>query len=151
MAALGSWLNGLEKKEGTASWSFPTFCHISFNFMSHEKWWNFSLWRKGSTPVDTWPLLVWLDKLGPNGKELQLFSCGWNLAGQFTWSPAAGIYVWAGLIQLDFVVKLPWAWLSLQNELFCHGWYSWAFIKRCISWGMNNYISHEWGILVYVK
>ena len=50
MAALGSWPDGLEKKEGTAGWSFPAFCHVTFSFMSLEKWWNFILWRKGLTP-----------------------------------------------------------------------------------------------------
>ena len=45
------WMGwSLEKKKGTAGWSFLAFCHITFNFMSHEKWWNFSLWRKGLTP-----------------------------------------------------------------------------------------------------
>ena len=34
---------------------------------------------------------------------------------------AAGFCVWAGLVQLGFVIKLSWAWLSLQNEEFCHG------------------------------
>ena len=40
----------------------------------------------------------------------------------------AGFCVWAGLVQLGFVIKLSWAWLSLQNEEFCHGRYSWDFV-----------------------
>ena len=50
MAAPSFWLDELEKKEGTAGWSFPAFCHVTFSFMSLEKWWNFILWRKGLTP-----------------------------------------------------------------------------------------------------
>ena len=50
MATLGSWPDGLEKKEGIAGWNFPAFCHVTFSFMSYEKWWNFNLWRKGLTP-----------------------------------------------------------------------------------------------------
>ena len=116
--------------------------------------------------MDTCPLLVWLDKLGPDRKGLQLVSCYWNLAGQFTCRPTTGICVWAGLIQSGFVVKLPWAWLFLQNEEFCHGWYSWAFVvswlwknrhsphtfcERNIFWEMSN-LYFPWARdLVYVK
>ena len=65
----------------------------------------------------------------------------WNLAGQLTWASTAGICVWAGLAQLGFVVELLWAWLSLQNEEFCYGWYTWAFV---VSWlWKNKHRSHK--------
>ena len=91
---------------------------------------EFRLVKEGFYPWGT-HVLFWpnLDKLGLDGKGLQLFNCCWNLAGQLTWPSAVGIHVWDGPTQLGFVVELLRAWLSLQNEKFCHGWYSWAFIN----------------------
>ena len=43
------WL-GWRRKKWQLAEAFPAFCHITFCFMSLEKWWDFSLWRKDSSP-----------------------------------------------------------------------------------------------------
>ena len=109
--------------------------------MSHEKWWNFSLWMKGLTPDGHVSSSDLIGQIGTWWQWAPAIKLCWNLAGQLTWAPAAEICVWAGLAQLDFVVELLWAWLSLQNEEFWHGWYTWAFV---VSWlWKNKHSSHK--------
>ena len=43
------WL-GWRRKKWQLAEAFPAFCHINFSFMSLEKWWDFNLWRKDSSP-----------------------------------------------------------------------------------------------------
>ena len=53
------WL-GWRRKKWQLAEAFPTFCHINFSFMSLEKWWDFNLWRKDSSP--SWHVSVfWYD------------------------------------------------------------------------------------------
>ena len=42
------WL-GWRRKKWQLAEAFPAFYHINFSFMSLEKWWDFSLWRKDSS------------------------------------------------------------------------------------------------------
>ena len=149
MATIGFWLNGLEKKEVTAGWSFPAFCYIPFSFMSNEKWWDFSLWRKDSTleghvsssdligQVRTWwegaPTIQLLLKFGWSA---HVTSNCWDLC--VGWAGSAGLCSWA---PLSLVITTKWRvlpWVILMSF--------YKSCKRGISWGMNNYISHEGGI-----
>ena len=133
MASLDFWSAGLKKKERTVGWNFPTFCHIPLSIMSHEKWWDFSLWMKDSTPkghVSSSDLIEQVGTLWERAPAVQLLL-------KFSWSAHVissyrDLCVgWAGLARL-----CSWAaWLSLQNEEFCHGWYSWAFV---VSWLWKN-------------
>jgi len=74
-----------------------------------------NLGRKGLTPTKHMSLF-WFDWTSWNwwwwAPAVRL--C-WDLTGQLTWASAAGICIWVGLAQLDFVVELIWAWSSLQK------------------------------------
>ena len=117
------------RKKGQLAEALLAFCHVAFNFMSHEKWYNFSLWRTGLTPNGHVSSSDLIGQVGTWWEWAPAVKLCWNLVGQLTWASAARICVWAGLAQLGFVVELLWACLSLQNEEFCHRWYTWAFIN----------------------
>ena len=109
------WMGGEERSDNWLK-LFSFLSHPSQLYVTWEMM-GFQLVEKGFIPWWTRVyFLIWLDKLGPDGKGLQLFNCCWNLANQFTCFPIAEICVWASLTQLGFSNKLAWVGLTLQDE-----------------------------------
>ena len=147
MVALDFWLVGLEKKEVTAGWSFPSF--LSHQLQLYVTWF-----------IPWWTrviFLIWLDKLWLDGRGLQLFQLllgfGWP-AHMFSicwdlcvgWLDLAGLCRQAclGLVNLTKWVVFPWVMHMGFHK-------SYKRDKRDISWGMNNYIFPWVGDLASVK
>ena len=137
MVALDFWLVGLEKKEVTAGWSFPSF--LSHQLQLYVTWF-----------IPWWTrviFLIWLDKLWLDGRGLQLFQLllgfGWPAHVLSTcwdlcvgWPNLARLCRQAclGLVNLTKWVVLPWV-MHMGFHKSC---------KRDISWIII--FSHEWGI-----
>ena len=108
------WLGWRRKKWWLAE-AFLAFYHINFSFMSLEKWWDFSLWRKDSSPgghrihplVDTCPF----------SNLIRQVVAWWE--GAPAVSIVAGIWLTSSSVLhlLRFVCGLTWPCWALQISL----------------------------------
>ena len=132
------WMGGEERSD---SWlKLPNF--LSHQFQIYVTWemMRFQLVEEGFNPWGTC-VLFWYDWTSWDlmGRALVVCAEIWLVTSRKL--SASGFCVWAGLVQLCFVVELLWAWLSLQNEEFCHRRYSWDFVVNWL-W-KNRHSSHK--------
>ena len=118
MAAIGPWLNGLEKEGDTAGWSFLAFFHVT-SALCHMRNYENELSKEGFNPYWTRvPLLIWLNKL-----KLTVMGSNYQAVLRFDWLAHVSFSCWD--------LYMSWAGSA--------GHCSWAFLGLVIPTKMNGF------------